>query len=194
MAADRPNSLTGFPLAGAIPAASESTRPSRLEDEVVELFDQLRAPVLRYLLSFGICVSDAEEIVQEVFLALFEHLRQKKSRANLQGWIFRVAHNCALKQRMRSRREAGRFSYVPDLPARAEDLSPSPEQSLAASQKQKIMLAVVRALPEQDRCCLSLRAEGLRYREIAAVLGISLGSVSASLQKSLSRLARAEQV
>ena len=37
-------------------------------------------------------------------------------------------------------------------------------------------------------CCLSLRAEGLRYREIAEVLGISLGSVAASLEKSLSRL------
>lgn len=194
MAADRPNSPTGFSLVGSVSAATESTRPSRLEDEVVALFDQLRAPVLRYLLSFGIAVPDAEEIVQEVFLALFQHLRQKKSRASLQGWVFRVAHNCALKHRLRARREAGRFSYVPDLPARAEDLNPGPEQSLAASQRQQRLLAVVRALPEQDRCCLSLRAEGLPYREIAEVLGISLGSVAASLQKSLSRLARAEQV
>jgi len=51
----------------------------------------------------------------------------------------------------------------------------------------------VRALPEQDRCCLSLRAEGLRYREIAEVVGISIGSVAASLEKSLSRLTRSEQ-
>jgi RNA polymerase sigma-70 factor (ECF subfamily) len=65
---------------------------------------------------------------------------------------------------------------------------------MAASQRQRRLLAVVRALPEQDQCCLSLRAEGLRYREIADVLGISLGSVAASLEKSLSRLARAEQV
>jgi len=56
------------------------------------------------------------------------------------------------------------------------------------------LLSVVRALPEQDQCCLSLRAEGLRYREIAEVLGISLGSVAASLEKSLSRLTRAEQI
>jgi RNA polymerase sigma-70 factor, ECF subfamily len=194
MAADKPNSLTGFPLAGAVSAITESTRPSRLEDEVVALFDRLRAPVLRYLLSFGIAVADAEEIVQEVFLALFQHLRQKKSRANLQGWVFRVAHNSALKHRMRARRQAERFSYVPDLPAKAEDLNPGPEQSLVASQRQQRLLAVVRALPEQDQCCLSLRAEGLRYREIAEALGISLGSVAASLEKSLSRLTRAERV
>jgi RNA polymerase sigma-70 factor (ECF subfamily) len=194
MAADKPNSLTGFPLAGSVSAATESTRSSRLEDEVVALFDQLRAPVLRYLLSFGICVPDAEEIVQEVFLALFQHLRQKKSRVNLQGWVFRVAHNSALKQRLRARRESDRFSYVPEILARTEDLNPGPEESVASGQRQQRLLAVVRALPEQDQCCLSLRAEGLRYREIAEVLGISLGSVAASLEKSLSRLTRAEQI
>ena len=194
MASDKSNSLTGFPLAGSVSAATESTRPSRLEDEVVALFDQLRSPVIRYLLSLRIPVQDAEEIVQEIFLALFQHLKQNKSRTNLQGWIFKVAHNAALKHRFRARRNSERFSYDTDLAATAEDLLPGPEETLAARQRQQKLLAVVRALPEQDQCCLSLRAEGLRYREIAEVLGISLGSVAASLEKSLSRLTRAEQI
>jgi RNA polymerase sigma-70 factor (ECF subfamily) len=190
MATDAPDSLTGFSFARA---ESATLRPSRLEDDVVSLFDELRAPVFRYLLSFGISVPDAEEIVQEVFLSLFRHLRQKKSRTNLQGWVFKVAHNAALKHRMKARRESDRFSYVPDLSAKTEDLNPGPEENVAALQRQERLLAVVRALPEQDQCCLSLRAEGLRYREIAEVLGISLGSVASSLEKSLSRLMRAEQ-
>jgi RNA polymerase sigma-70 factor, ECF subfamily len=55
------------------------------------------------------------------------------------------------------------------------------------------MQAVLRALPEQDRCCLSLRAEGLRYREIAAALGISLGAVSIALTRALARIECADQ-
>ena len=51
-------------------------------------------------------VPDAEEIVQEVFLSLFQHLREGKSRANLQGWIFKVAHNLALKSRMKAQRQS----------------------------------------------------------------------------------------
>jgi len=51
---------------------------------------------------------------------------------------------------------------------------------------------VVNALPEQDQSCLCMRAEGLRYREIAEALGISLGSVAASLARSLERLGRAD--
>jgi RNA polymerase sigma-70 factor (ECF subfamily) len=52
---------------------------------------------------------------------------------------------------------------------------------------------VVQALPEQDRRCLFLRAEGLRYREIAAILDMSLGAVSLSLGRSLARIARAAE-
>jgi RNA polymerase sigma-70 factor (ECF subfamily) len=46
----------------------------------------------------------------------------------------------------------------------------------------------VESFPEIDRCCLYLRAEGLRYREIAEVLNISLGGVSLALGRSLARL------
>jgi len=190
MPADTPKALTGFPLV----EASERAGPSKLEEEVVSLFDQMRNPVLRYLLSCRVPAPDAEEIVQEVFLALFEHLRKGKSRANLQGWVFKVAHNSALKHRLHARRHSDRFSSMPDISAVPEDSQPGPEEIVSAKQRQQRLLAVVRALPEQDQCCLSLRAEGLRYREIAEVLGISLGSVAASLEKSLSRLHRAEQV
>src|SRR5579863_9732144 len=94
--------ITGFPVA----ATTTVARPSRLEEEVVSLFDQMRNPVLRYLLSFRVPAPDAEEIVQEVFLALFEHLRKGKSRVNLQGWVFKVAHNAALKHRLHARRHS----------------------------------------------------------------------------------------
>ncbi len=172
-------------------AEASTQRPSRLEEEVVSLFEQLRPAVLRYLVSFRISAPDAEEIAQEVFLALFQHLCQGKSRANLQGWVFRVAHNQALKHRTRIRRHSEHFACLPPFKEAADDLTPGPEERLEAIQKQRRLLAVVRALPEQDQWCLSLRAEGLRYRDIAEVLGISLGSVANSLERSLSRLARA---
>jgi RNA polymerase sigma-70 factor (ECF subfamily) len=73
------------------------------------------------------------------------------------------------------------------------DPSPDPEVQAASRQKQRRLLAVVEVLPEQDRQCLFLRAEGLRYREIATVLDVSLGTVASSLAKSLARLARAAE-
>jgi RNA polymerase sigma-70 factor (ECF subfamily) len=182
--ADTPRE-TALPLntvAGARNASSDASR----ESEVISLFDLLRVPLLRYLMSLGLAVADGEEIVQEVFLALFEHLGRGGSRENLRGWLFRVAHNLGLKRARRARRWESAEEAEP-----VADSAPNPEQQAAYSERQRLFVSILRALPEQDRQCLSLRAEGLRYREIAEVLGISLGSVSISIARSVARFSRA---
>lgn len=157
-----------------------------LEQEVTALFDEWRRPLLGYISTLRLSLQDGEEVVQDVFLALFEHLREGRPRDNLRGWLFRVGHNLALKKRSRAARQCNDGSES-DLQS-MRDQSPNPEQALAIKQRQTRLLAVVAALPEQDRCCLHLRAEGLRYREIAEVLGISLGGVALCLGRALERL------
>ena len=171
-------------------ATSHSAKSSPLEEEVVGLFDQLQDRLLRYLLSMGLPAAEGEEIVQETFLALFQHLQRGKPRHNLRGWVFQVAHNLALKQRKATQRD--RQNLLEHGWASA-DRALDPEEQLATNQRQARLASVLEALPEQDRRCLSLRAEGLTYREIAQVLDMSLGSVSLSLGRSLARFARADQ-
>jgi RNA polymerase sigma-70 factor, ECF subfamily len=179
-----------FPTAAA---AVSTARPSEIECEVIGLFDQFRNSLLRYVLSFSLSVHDGEEVTQEVFLALWRHLQLGKSRRNLRGWIFRVAHNLALKQRHVNRQSQDGIDPGGTRAETRLDLSPNPEERLLSTQRQRRLLAVVHALPEQDRCCLRLRAEGLRYREIGHVLGMSLGAVSISLTRSLARLMCADE-
>jgi RNA polymerase sigma-70 factor, ECF subfamily len=178
----------------ALPANScTGPKPSEIECEVIDLFEQFRNPLLRYVISLGLSVHDGEEIIQEVFMALFRHLQMGKSRRNLRGWVFRVAHNLALKQHLVNRKAQATLDSDEDVAHRQADTSPNPEEQVASSQRLERMQSVLRALPEQDRCCLSLRAEGLRYREIAAALGISLGAVSIALTRSLARIECADQ-
>ncbi len=172
--------------------SSLSAMPSQIEQEVMELFEQFRTPLLRYTLSFDIPLHDAEEVVQETFLSLFRHLQRERSRRNLRGWIFRVAHNLALKQRYANQRSQAKIVSDRAIAEEHFDPSPDPEEQLSSAQRRHRLLAVVRALPEADQGCLRLRAEGLRYREIASVLGMSLGAVSLSLTRSLARLIRAD--
>ncbi len=169
-------------------------QPSAIEQEVIELFDQWREPLLRYLSSgTSLAFSDSEDIIQETFLALFEHLRRGKSRRNLRGWLFRVAHNLARKKY----RSGQHVKNIPQSTIAFEDSlidpAPNPEDQYATSQTKKRLTAILQALPEQNRWCLYLRAEGLRYREIAEVLDMSLGSVSLCLERSLARIARAAE-
>ena len=185
MSASRPESTLLAALLGS--EAAREQHPSALEEEVVALFDHFRERIFRYLLSFGLPVSDCEELIQETFLALFQHLRRGRSRTNLPGWLFRVAHNLALKKRQRSRTD-----FV-DLTDSVADPAPNPEDQSVSNQARKRLIAVFEALPEQNRRCLALRAEGMRYREIAQVLDMSLGAVSLALTRSLARIARAAE-
>ena len=143
---------------------------------MLDLFDALREGLARYLTSFALTVPDAEEIIQETFLALFPApaARWLTRRDNLRGWLFRVAHNAGSQEAL------PRSPGLPESPRTAvsvEDLvrdpGPNPEDQFAALQMHERLMAVVEALPEQDRQCLILRAEGLRYREIAEVLDIA---------------------
>jgi RNA polymerase sigma-70 factor (ECF subfamily) len=174
--------------------ADSASNPSSLSEEVTGFFDQLRNPLLRYLLSFGLAPQDGEEVIQEVFLSLFQHLRRGGSRTNLRGWIFRVAHNLGLKRCNVNRAETRLFTQSGEHGEDAQlDPGPTPEECWVIRQRRQRLLAVVQALPEQDRRCLCLRAEGLRYREITEVLGVSLGAVALSLERSLARLIRADE-
>ncbi len=157
-------------------------KASPVAEEVSQMFEEFRSPALRYILSLGLPMQDAEDILQEVFLSLFHHLSKSKPRDNLRGWVFRVGHNLALKRRQSLKPT----DPLPELTLTDPGLNP--EEETAARREQARMLKIFAALPERDRCCVLLRAEGLRYREIAATLNVSLGTVSGTLARVLSRL------
>jgi RNA polymerase sigma-70 factor (ECF subfamily) len=155
------------------------------EEAVMMLFDQMHTRLMRYSIAMGIETAEAEDILQETFVALFHYLRLGRSRENWNAWLFKVVRNLTLKRKAKIVREAGRCaSEAKEQPG----LGPSPEESILLSEQSALLQATVRAMPTIDQDCLRLRAEGLRYREIARVLDISLGGVAASLSRSFARL------
>jgi len=169
---------------------------SEIEAEIVAQFDLMRDRLLRYGLSFGLSMADAEEVVQDVFLALYQHLSRGKAWDNSCGWLFRVTHNVSLKRRAAISRRPGDCTETPNGESESlqvADSRPNPEDEVSFRQRQDRLRSVVSSLPEIDRECLYLRAEGLRYREISDVLGISVGGVANSLARSLARLSAVDE-
>src|SRR5271154_100030 len=117
----------------ALTSVASSAKPSKIECEVMDLFEEFRNPLLRYVLSFGISVHDAEEVTQEVFLSLFRHLQLGRSRKNLRGWIFRVAHNLALKLRHANQRSRDKTASDWKIAGELLDPSPNPEEQLSSA-------------------------------------------------------------
>jgi RNA polymerase sigma-70 factor (ECF subfamily) len=181
------DSVLGLPLL----ADTADTTEAAIEQQVLALFDTTAPSLLRYVQSFGLSADETEDVVQEAFLSLFYHLRIGRPRTNLRGWLFKVSHNLALDERRRRKHRAGPNDI--ERMERHVDPLPDPEVRLTLTERARRLRSVYRALSLRDRQCLFLRAEGLRYRDIAAALGMSLGGVAKSLTRSMTRLVNADR-
>jgi RNA polymerase sigma-70 factor, ECF subfamily len=174
-------------------SGDDSGSSQAVQDEVLRLFDESAPSLRRYVSSFRLEAESADDVVQDVFLALFRHLCLGRPRSNLRGWLFQVGHNLALKHRHKAKRLQADSASDPTLLEQVIDPAANPEQRMADSQRRRRLRSVLRAMPERDRQCFHLRAEGLRYRDIAATLGISLGSVAKSMTRAIARLSNADE-
>ena len=161
---------------------------SELQDRVAKLFEESRDDVYRYLLTLGLHPPRAQEAAQEVFLRLYGALKKGEEIQNPRGWIFRVAHNHGLKLRERQVSEA---PFDPALELRLASNAADPERALLDRERMTQFHRAVENLSEQQRRCLFLRMEGLRYPEIGAALGISASAVGEFLRRAMIRLKKA---
>jgi RNA polymerase sigma-70 factor (ECF subfamily) len=161
-------------------------------ERTIALFRALREPLGRYLASLGARQPEIEEIVQEAFLRVHRHLSDVNADTqNLQGWVFRVAQNL-LRDRQRGW-HGRKVDSLEDRPEAALASAPgsTPEERVLHLEKVRRLRTAWQALPDRQRRCLQLRTEGLRYREIAIVLGVSVTTVADLVRESLARLGRA---
>ena len=155
-----------------------------IQDQVTRLFEEARDDVYRYLLTLGLYPPQAQEASQEVFLRLYATLRKGERIQNPRAWIFRVAHNLGLKIRTRQHSEE---PFNPDVGGPYGGKA-TPESELLERERMTRFHAAVQGLSEQQKRCLVLRLEGLRYPEIGSALGISASSVGEFLRRAMVRL------
>ena len=122
----------------------------------------------------------AEELAQDVFLHLFQHLDSLKSAEHVTFWLRKVTtHRCIDYARRRKWSQVS-LDDVPELPAATADRDP------ILSRKLRLLVA---SLPEMARAVVVLRyQEDLTPTEIAEVLTMPVATVKSHLQRSLALL------
>jgi RNA polymerase sigma-70 factor (ECF subfamily) len=170
-------------------AESHPAAASKLHEQVSQAYLEWREDVYRYLLTLGLHPPQAQEATQEVFMRLYVTLLQKEETIrNQRAWVFRVAHNLGLTIRLK---ESATVPFDPDLEATLPDRARGAESNLMEREKLLRMHRAVESLSPQQRQCLHLRAEGLRYREIADAAGVTISTVAEFLRRAVTRLKRA---
>ena len=145
----------------------------------------------RYLSFLGVDSATADDTVQESFLKLHQHLLAGGDQSHLRAWLYRVAHNLARNTQQAFR--SSKTGALDDWPAVAglEASSASAEQMLLAREEGERLQKAIERLSEAQRCCLVLRTQGLKYREIAEALNLSVSTVAENVQRSLEKLKEA---
>jgi RNA polymerase sigma-70 factor (ECF subfamily) len=146
--------------------------------------------VFRYLRSSGCRHSLSEEITQEAFLRLYRALRDGVQVNDVKAWVFRVARNLWID----SRREHQRYGSDPNDGDGAEqmhsDSAPDPEQQVLHRERLRLIEEEMLRLPDLQRECMHLKAQGLRYHEIAAALDISMTTAVDCVRRAVKTLGK----
>ncbi len=136
---------------------------------------------------------EALDLSQEVFLRVFRTLGQFRGQSTLRTWIYRIVVNQASNRQRwwRRRRRAQQVALEDHTAAHGElpevRLSAQPDSVLEQREAAQKVWSALDTLPFDQRAVIVLREiDGLSYEEIAASLGVAVGTVK-------SRLARARE-
>jgi RNA polymerase sigma-70 factor, ECF subfamily len=143
------------------------------------LVDAHAGPLLTYVTRILGNQAESEEIVQEVFVRVWQKAAAYNGSARATTWLHHIAHNLAIDT-LRKRR-----SHV-DLDPDLEDAPSSkrPEQLLEQKQRASSLAEALLTLPDRQKMALLLRYEqGLKDLEIAEVLGLSVDAAESLLAR-----------
>lgn len=191
--------------ADAAPALSDEELLARIQKGETDLFGPLvkryERELFGYLRRYLGDEALAEDVFQNTFLKLYEKVGQYEKGRPFRPWLYTMATNLAID----AQRRAGRRPSVSLDQARQQDErgqaqpladlltggagSADPFGSLAEKERQELVREGVEALPEHLKSTVLLAYyQGLKYREIAEILGIPVGTVKSRLHLALARL------
>jgi RNA polymerase sigma-70 factor (ECF subfamily) len=127
---------------------------------------------------------DAEDVIQEIWMKLWERREQLGDVKSIEAFAFRMTRNLCLdkiklkKPRYFDDREEGSFRYE------EADPRPDPENTLVLKDTVDKVNQIIGHLPEQQKTLLQLRdVEGLEYDEIADITGLEINAIRVNISR-----------
>lgn len=174
------------------PKRSRGSRPPELEpgnpEAYARLFAQYAPRVKGYMLRRGFAAETAEELTQEVMLAVWKKAESfDPERASFSTWVFTIARNRCIDQLRRSARP----EPDPDDPCWVSSVSvpPGPEDNTVAKRRQERLREALADLDDDQRHALmQVYFEGQTNTEAAESLGVPVGTVKSRTRRALEAL------
>ena len=141
----------------------------------LELFQRHKAPLERLCFAYLNSAADVEDLFQEVMSNVWNALPGFRGESQYGTWLYRIAVNTALLYR----RKHKPGEALPEI----ADPSAGVQQNLEDQERLAQLRGAIAQLPEQDRLVISLLLEGLSYKEIAEITGLTVNYVGVKLSR-----------
>jgi len=149
-----------------------------------EVFNRFSSRMLGVCHRYARTSADAEDILQDAFIKVFDKIHQFKFQGSFEGWIRKIVVNTALKNYSVSRYEKEVVGY--EVKDKDETIM---EPSSYSHLTEKELLALIHNLPDGYRLIFNLYViEGYQHEEIAEMLGIQPGTSRSQLVKARNML------
>jgi RNA polymerase sigma-70 factor (ECF subfamily) len=124
--------------------------------------------------------SEAEDVVQEVFIKVWDLRAEWSNYQNLQGWVMQLVKNKSIDKTRSKHRRTTSLDGIYNMPQQGK----SPEQTAVLSDAMQQIKGLMMNLPEKQRLIMELRDfDELTYQEIAETLKIPLNHVKVNLSR-----------
>jgi len=132
---------------------------------------------------------DAQEVIQETFLKIFENLKEFKFQSSFKTWTYRITVNTALNYRKKAVNDASRRVELGENEDIEAMVKHPADQDLDAKSNEEYVNQLLDKLNPDQRTCVVLRdLQGLSYEEISQTLGININTVRSRLKRARSTL------
>lgn len=156
------------------------------EQQFQTWIERYKAILVRIVRSFAVQTSDQDDLFQEILLQLWMSLPKFEGRCAESTWIYRVAFNTALDWKRSGKRKNRNFQLLSleQTPDGKEKTSPFGGQQVVDQ-----LYQAIQTLPIVDATLVLLALDGLPYKQMAEVLGITEASVGTRLNRVKAKLA-----
>ena len=168
------------------------------EDAFRELVRRYERPVFSLIFRMVRDSATAEDLAQDTFIKILNHIDKYRPEFKLSSWLFKIANNVAIDFLRRRQVDTISMSGSPhaasasEIDATSFDIASGDESALDEMESKELGSAIERAIsrlrPEYRSCILLRHVEGRSYEEIAATLDLPLGTVKTYIHRARHQL------